>query len=119
VTEFSDLFTEIGPRFLIAGMGIGSSHARAGGVNLHMGLLNFLFKGGIPLFIVIIVQMMKSLKVLVSRIPTTEKYYAACVTYAFIRSIISPFWVPNPTRILFSIALAMSLYKYDEIRRKY
>lgn len=118
LTEFYDLFDQFGYRFLIAGMGIGSSHSRAGGVNLHMGLLNFIFKGGLPLFFLIVFQLLKAIRVLLSRIDTSEKFYAACVIYTLIRSIISPFWVPNPTRILFSITLAMTLYKYDEIKER-
>lgn len=114
--EFTNLFDQFDWEFVITGMGFGSAQNGPGGGHLHLGLLNLIFKGGIPFFLIIVGIGCKSLKIVRDRnVPITEKIHSSIVLYTLLRSLVSPFWQPNPTRIIFSICIILMLNQYDKL----
>lgn len=115
LVEFKDLFQQFDPTFLIWGRGFGSVQDGPGGGNLHLGLLNYIFKGGLLLAGVMMIVFWKSFLVLISNTSMNKKAYSAAVVYTLMRSAISPIWVPNVTRFLFAACIVLSLMEYDNL----
>lgn len=114
--EFINLFNQFGYSFIFTGRGFGSVQSGPGGVNLHIGILNYLFKGGVVFFLIMLNVFRKSVIVLTSSLNMNDKVYSACVVYTLMRSFMSPVWIPNPTRFFFAACIVMSLTKYHAVK---
>ena len=112
--EFTNLFKDVGSQFMIIGMGFGSSQRGPGNVNLHLGILNFLFKGGFFFLLFMLENFRKCFAVLLSNIPLQKKWFSMFAAYTFFYSCLAAIWTPNPARILFAFCMVKSLCVYEE-----
>jgi len=101
--EFINLFKEYPYSIIITGAGLGSYQHGPGGINLHIGWLNFVYKGGILFLFIELWVFILSLKIIFRSKNNWHKYIAACVVFSYLSIIISSSWVATPVLINFSI----------------
>ncbi|WP_459930739.1 hypothetical protein [Desulfosporosinus burensis] len=101
--EFKNIFRQYPYSIIITGAGLGSFHDGPGGINLHIGWLNFIFKGGILFFVLELWVFSIAIKALLKSKNKWLKYISACVVFSYIGIMISSSWVASPIIVSFSI----------------
>lgn len=103
LNEFKNVLVEYPYSIIITGAGLGSYHSGPGGINLHIGWLNFIFKGGILYFALELWVFSIAIKTLFRTKDKWQKYLAACVVFSFMAILISSSWVASPITMNFSV----------------
>lgn len=101
--EFLNVFNEYPITFIITGSGLGSWHSGPGGINLHIGWLNYLYKGGL-LFLILELWVFKlAIQTLFKSYNKMQLFLAASVVSGYGFILISSAWVASPQTISFSV----------------
>jgi len=102
--EFMNLFYTYPLSILITGAGLGSYQSILGvnNINLHIGWLNFIFKGGILFLALELWIFSVAIKTFHKSKDKLEKYISACVIFSYMVILISSSWVPSPILLNFS-----------------
>lgn len=88
---------------LITGSGLGSFQNGPGGINLHIGWLNYVYKGGIIFLLIELWILMLSVYIFFRTKDLWHKFLSACVIFIYFSILIGSSWVPMPTTLHFSV----------------
>lgn len=112
--EFLNIFTEYPITFILTGTGFGSYHSGPGGINLHIGWLNYIYKGGIFLFFIECSIFIMAIKSLFKTKDGMEFFLAASVVFGYMVILISSSWVASPLTVHYSVIKFLFLKNLSE-----
>lgn len=115
LNEFTNIFEEYPYSIIITGAGLGSYHHGPGGINLHIGWLNYIFKGGILFFALELWVLSLAIKALFKSQNVWAKYISASVVFIYVDIIIVSSWLATPLMLNFSIMKFALLTILEEI----
>lgn len=98
----------------VVGAGLGATQAGPGGINLHIGWLNFAFKGGLPFVAVECWVFLVAVKLLFVSQRRSTVWIAACVVNFYLGILISSAWVASPILVGHSVMNFLVLRRADE-----
>ena len=114
IEEFKNIFLEYPYSILLTGAGLGSYFHGPGVVSLHIGWLNFMFKGGILLFFLELWLFVKAIKMLLRSKDGRHIFIASSVVFGYLNILISSSWVSSPILLSYSIMKFALLRVLDE-----
>lgn len=109
--EFANVFNEYPITFIFTGTGLGSQHTGPGGINMHIGWLNYIFKGGLMYFLVELWVFKLAIQSLFKSKHPMHLFTAASVVASYCFILIVSSWVASPITIIFSI-MKFTLLRY-------
>lgn len=114
--EFKDLFSQFSGSFLLVGTGLGSNQTGPGRGNVHIGWLNFIFKGGFVLLASQVFVFFIALRSLFKASSRRERYLSACIVFYYLTLVVSSTWIIRPVESIFSILIFSFLFEHDSRR---
>lgn len=117
MVEFKNLFQQYDIVTLILGTGFGSTQIGPGGGNIHIGWLNYFFKGGILLFILHIIIFKKAISVARKADIRIYKFSGICCVYYYCTIFISSAWFPTGiTPLIYMLIFITIGYEKENIK---